>query len=112
MNGLCSLTQPFPLPEPNPPKIIPNSQIAQQRWTYVVYRWLNTGKVERCLQRLYVQEPLLYIGAPSRGVDGIRERHLVKLISTTFFVSIHTCSMDNIFYYVSPSSVSVSISVR
>ena len=36
------------------------------------------------------------IGAPSRGVDSIRERHLVKIISTTFFVSIHTCLMDNI----------------
>ena len=64
------------------------SQIAQQRWTYVVYRWLNTGTVERCLQRLSIQEPLLYIGAPSCGVDGILERHLVKIISTTFFVSI------------------------
>ena len=88
------------------------SQIAQQRWTYVVYRWLNTGKVERCLQRLSIQEPLLYSGAPSRGVDSIRERHLVKIISTTFFVSIHTCLMDNIFYYVSLLSVSVSISFR
>ena len=88
------------------------TQIAQQRWTYVVYRWLNTGKVERCLQRLSIQEPLLYIGAPSRGVDGIRERHLVNIISTTFFVSIHTCLMDNIFYYVSLHSVSVSISFR
>ena len=75
----------------------PRTRIAQQRWTYVVYRWLNTGKVERCLQRLSIQEPLLYIGAPSRGVDGIRERHLVKIISTTFFVSIHTFLMDNIF---------------
>ena len=27
------------------------TQIAQQRWTYVVYRWLITGKVEHCLQR-------------------------------------------------------------
>ena len=51
---------------------------------------------ERCLQRSAIQEPLLYIGAPSRGVDSIRERHLVKIISTTFFVSIHTCLMDNI----------------
>ena len=51
----------------------------------------------RCLQRSAVQEPLLYIGAPSRGVDIICERHLVKIISTTFFVSIHTCLMDNIF---------------
>ena len=38
-----------------------------------------------------------YTCAPPRGVDGIRVRHLVKLISTTFFVSIHTCLMDNIF---------------
>ena len=49
-----------------------------------------------CLQRSAIQEPLLYIGAPSRGVDSIRERHLVQVISTTFFVSIHTCLMDNI----------------
>ena len=64
-------------------------------------------------QRLSIQEPLLYIGAPSRGVDGIRERHLVKLISTTFFVSIHTCLMDNIvimflhFLYLWTMSISV-----
>ena len=73
------------------------SQIARLRRTYVAYRWLNTGKVVRCLQRLSNQGPLLYIGAPSRGADGIRVHHIVKLISTTFFVSIHTCLMDNIF---------------
>ena len=88
------------------------AQIARLRRTYVAYRWLNTGKVVRCLQRLSNQGPLLYIGAPSRGADRIRVHHLAKLISTTFFVSIHTCLMDNIFYYVSPFSVSVSISVR
>ena len=70
---------------------------AKGRRTYVAYRWLNTGKVVRCLQRLSNQGPLLYIGAPSRGADGIRVHHLVKLISTTFFVSIHMCLMDNIF---------------
>ena len=37
----------------------------------VAYRWLNTGKVVRCLQRLSNQGPLLYIGAPSRGADRI-----------------------------------------
>ena len=87
-------------------------QIARLRRTMVAYRWLNTGKVVRCLQRLSNQGPLLYIGAPSRGADRIRVHHLAKLISKTFFVSIHTCLMDNIFYYVSPFSVSVSISVR
>ena len=87
------------------------SQIARLRRTYVAYRWLNTGKVVRCLQRLSNHGPLLYIGAPSRGADRIRVHHLAKLISTTFFVSIQTCLMDNIFYYVSPFSVSVSISV-
>ena len=96
-------------------KIHPNqvaSQIARLRRTMVAYRWLNTGKVVRCLQRLSNQGPSLYIGAPSRGADRIRVHHLAKLISTTFFVSIHTCLMDNIFYYVSLFSVSVSISVR
>ena len=88
------------------------AQIARLRRTMVAYRWLNTGKVVRCLQRLSNQGPSLYIGAPSRGADRIRVHHLAKLISTTFFVSIHTCLMDNIFYYVSPFSVSVSISVR
>ena len=72
------------------------AQIARLRRTDVAYRWLNTGKVVRCLQRLSNQGPLLYIGAPSCGADGIRVHHLVKLISTTFFVSIHTCLMDNI----------------
>ena len=71
---------------------------------------VDTGKVERCLQRLSIQEPLLYIGAPSRGVDAIRERHLVKIISTTLFVSIHTWII--FFYYVSLLSVCEYISFR
>ena len=53
---------------------------------------------------------MLYIGAPSRDVDGIRERHLVNIISTPFFVSIHTCLMDNISITFYPLSVFVSIS--
>ena len=34
-----------------------SSQIARLRRTYVAYRWLNTGKVVRCLQRLSNQGP-------------------------------------------------------
>ena len=79
------------------PKGPDSTTTSDLRRTYVAYRWLNTGKVVRCLQRLSNQGPLSYIGAPSRGADGIRVHHLVKLISTTFFVSIHTCLMDNIF---------------
>ena len=47
----------------------------------VAYRWLNTGKVVRCLQRLSNQGPSLYIGAPSRGADRIRVHHLSVQLS-------------------------------